>query len=246
MNSRRKSGGSPKQRLEYAQARRLGLKSYGKFKVSLLPELKRVSPAQRKSLMEKIYALAARKVRIEDDKNTEQVAAERLRPDRRKLVQTRQHVQNAVNELTSADRISPDGPYPWSGSSEMIAELKLRVANIKTWENFCADLVHPQLRSPAETKSASLSEEKYPKFPVGLTKKDSDINFGFISAVEQLLPNVALRGGIVDAARSKIISQVFAAAFGQSGYTPRRITKIRERLRKKPLPRNPFLASQID
>jgi len=246
MKTRRKSKGSAKDKLDFAWAQRHGLAPYGKFKRLLSASLKRVPPKERNSLLEKIYELAAHKIRIEEDKKTEQEVEGQIRPERLKLVQIRQHLQNAKKELSAAAAIFPGDPWPWSEFSEPIDELKLRIANIKTFEILCADLIHPKLRSQAENKSAAFSAENYPHFYVRLIKKDSEIDFGFISALEGCLPKLAARGGTVDAERTKIISKAFDAAFGKGEYPIHTVKSIRSRLLKKPLVNNPFLTTQID
>jgi hypothetical protein len=243
MKSQRKSGRLAKDKSNFAWARRHGLAPYGKFRRLLLPELKRVPASQHNSLLEKIYELAARKIRIEEDKKRQQELKGQIRPERLKLVQIRQHLQNAKKELSAADEIFPGDIWPWSQFSEPIDELELRIANIKTFEILCAGIIHPKLRSPAEIKSADFSAENYPNFYMRLIKKDSEIDFGFISALEQCLPNVAVRGGAVDVERTKIISQVFMAALGKA-YNFERVKSVRTRLQKKPLASNLFLPSQ--
>jgi len=244
MKAKRKSSVSKKQKQNYASAQRHGLKPFGHFKKSLIGSLDRIPRDQRESVLDTIYALAARRVRIEDEKETEQAVVSRLRPDRKKLVQVRQRLQNAVEELSAADTIFPRQPFPWSDFSETIDELELRVKNIEAFEILCANLIHPKVRTKKENETATFSGEKYPNFSLRLTKKDSEIDFGFISALEQCLPHLPSRGAKIDAERSRIISKVFEVAFGESGYTPKRISKIRERLKKKPLASNPILTRQ--
>jgi hypothetical protein len=149
----------------------VALKSYKDFEKVISPLLKSLKPQNRKSTLEKMYALAGDKLNREEIKQIAIDVAGSSRTDRKALQKKRMHIRNAVTELRAADQVSPmriemlkpdleappTGPLlspvaiPWLFDFQAaIDQLQMMDRELQKIEDSLVDSIHPKRRRGSE------------------------------------------------------------------------------------------------
>jgi hypothetical protein len=225
----------------------VALKSYRDFEKVIFPLLKSLKPQNRKSTLEKMYALAGDKLNREEIKQIAIDVAGSSRADRKGLKEKRTHIRNAITELRAANQVSPmriemltpdlnaTGPLlspvaiPWLFDFQAaIDQLQMMDRELQKIEDSLVDSIHPKRRRGSEKAYPPPGDRQAIMFPA---LNLSAIDDWFIGELEKLLSSVGCREV------NKVISATFEAAFGGS-YDLSRVTTRRKRLKRRAKARN--------
>jgi hypothetical protein len=222
-------------------AAHLGLKPYEEFERFITPFARRLTPSDRKNVLEKVYALMVEKVIRESDKkeftSKEQVFAEQWKS----IHSTRAHINRAIEELLAAEGSLHQDLPKWIDVKPIIAmleefdtELLDNENRLKRLECVMAD---PTGKAVEHINSESTMIYLIPLIqPTSVAntyvfpgKRTTATDYPFISAVNDCLPK-ALPGKRSRIGHDEFIQKVFE--FINERCSRSRITIARKRIRK--------------
>jgi hypothetical protein len=190
----------------YDMVRRLGLPTFSEFDKAISPLLKRVTPDDRKMLLEGLYVVTAQNLLKHGGKRGMEHMVTDFRKRRILLGRTRAHIKNAGKSVSAAaatfPRLLPTS-FDFDGTIKRLSEFE---TDLVGREHGLADFVHPRFKTKIE-KKLPLPEHPVGPFP---WTGDNAIRQWFIQALDECLP-VPRKGTRSPFPRNEVIQKVLKA-----------------------------------
>jgi hypothetical protein len=192
----------------YDMVRGCGLPTFIEFEEAIAPLLKRVTPNERRTLLEGLYVVTARKFMKEAGRRgMEYMMADDLRKRRMLLSRTRARIKNARESVSAAEATFPRLLPTSFDFKEIIKRLTEFETDLTEREQGLAALVHPRFKTKTEKQ---IRPPEHSAAPLPWTSDDS-IEQWFIKALDKCLPapRTSTRSRF---SRNKVIQQILKAS----------------------------------
>ncbi len=168
----------------YDVARGYGLPSFSEFDDAIAPLLKRVTPHERKTLLEGLYVVTAQKLLKDSGRRGMEYMMAEFRKRRKLLGRTRAHLTNARKSVSAAEATFPPLLPTSFDSKKIINRLSEFETDLAGREQGLAALVHRRFKTKTEKK---IPPPEHSAGPVPWTSDDK-IEQWFINALDKCLP----------------------------------------------------------